>query len=267
MGSAYFRELHHFSRKALQGHYGAAWAAVMLELLLRLGGWLVPAVIAALCIRRGTLSPAALFTRPLWMLFTALWGILMFTIRIPVQCGIRSWFTSLTELESPAQPRRFFPTAGRYFHALYFFGTAELIRSLAALPAVLAGTGALLLFRRSSGIAEGGLWLFAAVQALSAMCWAIWFYVRFSASLAAVPYLYLNDPHRGIFRTIRDSRRMLSGQHHRLFAVVLPYAAALPATGPFLLPQLMTDMTLFLQLRIREYEQAQTMNRGVLCLN
>lgn len=255
MKTAYFRELHHFSRKALKGHYGTAWAAVMLELILRLSGWLAPAVLAAICIQRGTLTPAALFTGRLWMLFMLLWGLLVFSLRLPVQCGLRSWLTHLTELERPDQPRCFFPTAGSYLHALYFFGTVELIRSLAALPFLLCCTATLLLLQHSSGIPEGGLWLFAAVQGLAAVFWAGWFYLRCSVSLSAVPFLYLNDPHRGVLRSIRDSRRMLSGHHHRLLAVVIPYAAAFPAEL-FLLPCLMTDLTLFLQLRIREYEQA-----------
>ena len=264
MEIAYYRELHRFSRKALQGHYGTAWAAVMLGFLLRLGGWLAPAVFAAVCIRRGIFTPAALFTGRLWALAAALWGLLVFCIRIPVQCGICSWFTSLTELERPGQSRCFFPTAGRYLHALYFFGTVALVRSLAALPFLLSCTGTLFLLRQSSGIPEGGLPLFAAVQGLAAVFWAGWLYVRFCMSLAAVPHLYLADPHRGVFRTIRDSRRMLSGHHRRLLAVVLPYAAAsLPVvTVPFLLPCLKTDMTLFLQLRIREYEQAAHSERN-----
>ena len=256
MEMAYFRELHRFSRKALRGHYGTAWAAVMLELLLRLGSWLAPAIFAAVCIRRGTLSPAALFTDWRWALAASLWWLLSFCIRVPVECSVRSWFTSITELSLPGQARCFFPTARRYFHALYFFGTTELVRSFAMLPLLLAGTGTLLLLRQSTGIPEGGLWLFAAVQGLAAVFWAGWYELRFSVSLSAVPYLYLNDPHRGVFRSIRDSRRMLSGHHHRLAAAVLPYVPAIPLTGPFLLPCLMTDLTLFLQLRIREYEQA-----------
>ena len=262
----YYRELHHFARKALRGRYPAAWVASMLPLLLRFSGLLAPAMFGAYCIRKGVLQPAELFTGRLWALTAALWGLLTFCIRIPVQCGTRSWFTSLTELERPGQARCFFPTAKRYFHALYFFGTVALVRFLAALPAAAACTGTLWLLRKSSGMPEGGLWLFAAVQGLAAVFWTVVWYLRFCVSLAAVPHLYLSDPHRGVLRTIRDSRRMLHGHCRRLIAVALPYApAALPlVTIPFLLPCLVTDLTIFLQLRIREYEQA---DRRYPCLN
>lgn len=250
----YYRELHYFSRRALRGRYRAAWAAAMLGLTVRLAAWLCPAVLAAVLIRRGALRPEALFTSPHWLLAAALWEAAAFCIRMPVQCGIRSWFTGLTELEVPGQERCFFRTAGAYFRGVYFFGMTALLRFLAAAPLAGACVLTVLALRQSIGREEGVLWLFAAVQGAAAAFWAACWYVRFCVSLSAVPYLFLENPRRGVFRTIRLSRRMMAGYHGRFWSIVLPYAA-IPGIAPLLLPRLMTEITLFLQLRMREYAQ------------
>ncbi|MDE5564927.1 MAG: hypothetical protein K2I93_07205 [Oscillospiraceae bacterium] len=258
----FYRELHHFSRRALKGHYARAWSAAMLETLTRLGTALVPAVLSAVLIARGALTPSGLFfgTQWLWVLFTVLWSVFSFCVHIPVLCGTCSWFTHLVELEMPGQERCFFRTARAYCRGVYFFGTVSLLRWLAALPLAAACVLTGIAVRQSAGLTEGGLWLFAAVQGLTVIFWTGWLYIRFCVSLAAVPYLFLMNPKVGVLLAVRASRRMLFHRHRQLAALAVTYLpACLPVvTIPFLLPCLMTDMTLYLQLRIREYLQTQT---------
>ncbi len=257
----FYRELHHFSRRALKGRYTRAWSAAMLETLTRLGTALVPAVLSAVLIARGALTPAGLFfgTQRLWVLFTILWSLFAFCVRIPVLCGTCSWFTHLVELELPGQERRFFRTVKAYCRGIYFFGTVSLLRWLAAMPLMAACVLTVLAVRQSAGLTEGGLWLFAAVQGLAAVFWTGWLYIRFCVGLAAVPYLFLMNPEVGVLPAVRASCRMLSHRHRQLAVLTVPYLpACLPVvTIPFLLPCLMTDITLYLQLRIREYFQAE----------
>lgn len=260
----FIRELRQFSRKSLKGHYAAACGAAMLLLGIWLVLKLIPAFLAGILILNGTLTPGGLFfgRGRLWVMFAALWELVSFCILAPVRCGTRSWFLHLVELEQPGQERQFFRNGKAYCRGLYFFGTVALLRWLAALPFA----GACLLtaeaFRQSTAFTEGGWWLFLAVQGIAAAFWAGWFYLRFCVSLAAVPYLFLEHPDMPVLEAVRISGRILSGRYGQLAALVSPYvpAAAPVVTVPFLLPWLMTDLTLYLQLRIREYEQAEALD-------
>lgn len=257
----FIRELHHFSRKSLKGHYAKAFGAAMLLLGVWLVLKLVPVFLAGVLLLNGTLTPGGLFfgRKRMWVLFMAMWELLTFCMLLPVRCGTRSWFSHLTELEQPEQERQFFRNGKAYFRALWFFASVKFLRWLAAMPCAAACLLTAEAFRRSAALTEGGLWLFAAVQGIAAVFWAGWFYVRFCVSLSAVPYLFLENPKTGILQAVRTSGKMLSGRHAQLAALVVPYVpAAVPVvTIPFLLPCLLTDLTLYLQLRIREYEQAQ----------
>lgn len=254
----FFLELHHFSRKALKGHYAQACGASLLLLGIWLVLKLIPVLLAGVLLLNGSITPGGLFfgRGRLWVLFMALWSVLSFCILAPVKCGTRSWFSHLVELEQPGQERKFFRNGKAYCRGLYFFGVVAVLRWLAALPAAAACLLTAEAFRQSAALTEGGLWLFAAVQGIAAAFWAVWFYVRFCVSLAAVPYLFIENPERPVLAAVRDSGKMLSGKFGQLAALVLPYvpAAAPVVTVPFLLPWLMTDVTLYLQLRIREYE-------------
>lgn len=256
----FFRELHHFSRKSIKGHYAQACGTSFLLLGIWLILKLIPVLLAGVLLLNGSLTPGGLFfgRGRLWVLFMALWSMVSFCILAPVKCGARSWFSHLVELEQPGQERKFFRSARAYGRGLYFFGVVAVLRWLAALPFAAACLLTAEAFRQSAGLTEGGLWLFAAVQGIAAAFWAGRFYVRFCVSLAAVPYLFLENPKRSVLQAVRDSGNMLSGKYSQLAALVLPYVpAAVPVvTVPFLLPCLMTDVTLYLQLRIREYEQA-----------
>ncbi len=251
----YFRELHTFARTSLKGYYRPALGAALLPSLLRAVMRLFPAALAGLLTVSGRMSPKALFfgENGLWVLFALLWSLVSFTVLLPVTCGAWSWFSCRLGLES--RRRRFFTSVRAYGRGLYFFGMAALLKWIALLPAAAAGVFAAMAFQASAGQTEGGLWLFAGVQGLAAAFWAAIGYVRFAVSLTALPVLYLEDPGAPVLASVRTARRMLAGHYGTLARIILHrIPAMLPVvTVPFVLPYLCTEVTLFLQLRLREY--------------
>ncbi len=255
----FFRELHEFSRNSLKGHYLGAFRTALLCPVMEIATGIVPLILGAVLIAKGTMTPKAIFmgNHAMWALFGLLWGIVSFSVLLPVRCGVWSWFTALLGMEK--QKRKYFATTGEFFHAVYFFGRLSFIRWIALAPAGIAGILAYFALQKSTAVTESGILLFCAVQAMTIFIWTILFCIRFTVGMLAVPFLYLENPEISVFHAVRQSEKMLAGHHKRLFALLLGYLPlALPiVTIPFVLPKIMTDVILFLQIRIREYAQEE----------
>lgn len=256
-----FRELYAYTRRILHGNYGRAFAASSFYGTIWLVLKLAPCILAAVLIANGTLTMRMLLSGSpmLWVLFSVLWAVLRFCIMLPLRCGACAWFTELVGLNRSRCRRTFFRTTGAYLRALWYFLRVEAMRFTAMLPFVLGVLGAGMAFQRSIGMADAGLPLFIAAQCLCVAAAGLVYYLRFCVGIAAVPFLYLEQPHGSPFAAVRHSRRMLHGRHALLILLVLGHLpAALPVvTIPFLLPHLLTSCTLFLQIRMREWEQLE----------
>ncbi|MEE5992573.1 MAG: hypothetical protein V3G42_04965 [Oscillospiraceae bacterium] len=255
----FFRELHEFSRHSLKGHYlGAFRTAVLCPIVETVTG-IVPLILGAILIARKSMTPKALLmgNHTMWVIFGILWGILSFSALLPIRCGVWSWFTALLGMEK--QKRKYFATTGEFFHAMYFFGMIALLRWLILTPCAVAGILAYFALQRSIAVTESGILLFIAIQAMMLLFWTMVFWVRFTIGLLAVPFLYLENPEISVFRAVRKSEKMLAGHHKKLFALLLGYLPlALPiVTIPFILPKIMTEVILFLQIRMKEYAQEE----------
>ncbi len=256
-----FRELHACTRRTLKGRY----FRVLRASLLYPSAWLLfklcPCILAWVLIQNGILSPMELFlgSVPLWMLFSALWAAVRFCILLPLQCGTFSWFTMLTGLERTENPRIYFRSVREFANALRYFLSVQLLRALALLPFVLGVFGACIAFRQSIGLTDGGLPLFLAAQCVCIALLGGAFYLYVYMGMAAVPFFYLEHPKESPLAAVRRSQSVMHGSRFQLAMLLLGYgAAALPiVTIPFLLPYAMTDYTLFLQIRIREWEQSE----------
>ena len=246
-----YRALHHFSRASLKGRYAAslrtAWLTAGLWLLQRL----VPAGLAGLLlIRGGTLRDGGW----LWVSFLLLWGVFCFGMLLPVRCAVWSRFGSWLGM---SRMHICFPRLRSYLRAARIVGTADLLQTLAWLPSVVTGWLTMLLLLESTSRPDAGATLFWAVQAFSLCFWTTLFAVRLRVSLCAVPMLCTECPDDGAMSVMRRSVRLLHGHHREFWSILLCYAPAMAVFLPmiFLLPGLYADMTLFLQLRIREEEQ------------
>ncbi len=256
----FFRELHEFSRNSLKGHYSGAFRTALLCPFMELITGIVPLILGAVLIARGTMTPKGILmgSHAMWALFGVLWGILSFSILLPIRCGVGSWFTALLGMEK--QKRKYFATAGEFFHAVYFFGMVSFMKWLLLTPASVAGILAYFALQKSIAVTESGILLFGAVQAVTVFIWTILFCIRFTVGLSAVPFLYLENPEISVFHAVKQSERMLAGHHGKLFLLILRYVPImLPiVTIPFVLPNIMTDIILFLQIRMKEYAQEES---------
>ncbi len=135
---------------------------------------------------------------------------------------------------------------------------AALLRvPLTMLPVLLLLTAALLL-RAAAGRAEGGLWLFAAAQAALAAVWAGAFCLCDRLGTSGTMLWLAAHPDATARQALRGSRAMLRGHRWELLTVGMRYLPAMVTVLPMgvLLPYLHADVTLFLQIRMREHEQA-----------
>ncbi len=245
-----YRSLHHFSRQSLKGHYfralRAAWTLPFLRLLYRL----LPVGFGWLLLIRGDLTD--LWDGGwLWIAYLMLWGLFWEGLMLPVRCAVWKHFGAWLGL---TRMQTCFRTAQEYARAAWILGLAGLLHLLAALPVTAAGFMALWLLRESTFLAHAGWHLFGAVQAITVLFWSVLFALRMRVSLSAVPLLCTECPQDGAFSVIRRSMRLLDGHHFDYWSIVLCYlpAMVLILPMPFLLPRLYADLTLFLQLRIRE---------------
>ena len=138
-----------------------------------------------------------------------------------------------------------------------FFGMVSLLRWLLLTPCATLGILAYFALQKSMAMTESGILLFCAVQAITFLIWTVVFCIRFTVGLLAVPFLYLENPEISVFHAVRQSEKMLAGHHGTLFLLLLEYLPLmLPiVTIPFVLPKVVTEVTLFLQIRMKEYAQ------------
>ncbi len=265
-----YRELFACTRRTIRGQYAQVLGISLLYPLAWLFFRLCPCILAAVLIMRGRMTSGMLIFggMPLWMVFSMLWSVLRFSVLLPLRCGTYGRLTSLTGLERRMAGRTRLKTIAVYLRAVWFFACIAFLRALVFLPVVLGLLGAGACFRYSIGMPDGSLPLFLAAQCLcfSAACSV--YYLRFSLGIAAVPFLFLEQPQSSPFSAMRKSRAMLRG-HYGYFVLLI--AGYLPAmlplvTIPFLLPYFMVSCTLFLHVRMREWEQqsdVRTMPDGV----
>ena len=248
-----YRALHHFSRVSLKGHYAASlrasWFLPFLWLLYKL----LPVGLAGLLLVRG--NPAFPWNGGwLWTSFLVLWTLFCMGLMLPVRCAVWKRFGAWLGL---TRMKTCFRTVREYCRAARVLGLAGLLHLLAALPVTAAGCLAFRLLQECTRQSDAGWYLFGAVQAFAAMFWTGLFAVRLRVSLSAVPLLCTEFPYDSAFSVIRRSCRLLEGHHPDFWSIVLCYLPAMLAVlpMPFLLPRLYADLTLFLQLRIREMSQ------------
>ncbi len=254
-----FRELYACTRRCLHGNYRRALTASLLYGAVWLVLKFAPCILAGVLITNGTITMRMLLlgSPMLWVLFSALWAMLRFCVMLPLRCRTCAWFTVLSGLEQHHRRKCYFPDTASYLRAIRYFGTVALLRLLAMLPLALGILGAILAFRYSLEAADAGLPLFAAVQCLLLSAVGLVYYLRFHIGIAAVPFLFLEQPDGSPFAAVRSSLRILHGRQAQLLVLFFGYLpAALPVvTIPFLLPHLLTSTTLFLQICMREWEQ------------
>ncbi len=246
--------LHLFSRRSLKGHYAASlrasWTTAGLLLLCRL----VPAGLAALLLVRGTDYQK---NSLLWGSFLLLWELFSFGMLLPVRCAVWSRFGAWLGL---CRMRTCFSRLRGYLRAVRIVGTADLLRALAWLPPTASALLTVVCLRESVQGLSAEIRLFWAAQGIALCFWTSFFAVRLQVGLCAVPLLCTQFPQEGTAAVLRRSLRLLRGHHREYWSILLCYAPAavifLPM--PFLLPWMFADMTLFLQLRIREEEQCPT---------
>ena len=255
-----YRSLHHFSRKSLKGHYRkalcASWAMPLLWSLYRL----IPVGLAGLLLVRG--DPAVLREGGwLWLSFLVLWSLFCMGMMLPVRCAVWKRFGTWLGM---TRMRTCFGTVREYCRAAWILGLAGILQLAAALPVTAAALLTIRLLQEGSRQPHAGWYLFGAVQAAAVFFWTGLFAVRLRVSLFAVPLLCTEFPQDGAFTIIRRSFRLLDGQHPAFWSIVLCYLPAMLAVlpMPFLLPRLYADLTLFLQLRIRESSGKE----GKVCL-
>ncbi len=254
-----FRELHACAGRILHGGYRQVLRASLLYPSVWLVLWVSPCILAAVLIGAGILTPRALLlgSVPLWVLIAALWAVLRFCILLPIRCGTWSWFTGRSGLARAQERPVFFRNFRSYMQGVRYFSCIWLFRLGAALPCALGLLGADHAFRAGIGQPEGILELFLTAQCLCLAAAGAVYYADFCIGAAAVPFLFTEHPDGSPIAELRRSRSILRGHHAQLLRLLIGYLpAALPAvTIPFLLPRLMMEYTLFLQICIREYEE------------
>ncbi len=255
------RELHAFTRRTIRGHYVSMLGAALLWAGSETGFRLVPCLLAWLLMNSGHMSSETLFLRgtPLWLAFTLLWMLLRFCVMTPVRCAGASYITVRLGLADDNAAKVFFPDTLSYIRGLYFFACMSVCRFLTLLPCMAGFSGAHLCFSAGAAEADSGVLLFAAAQCLCLGIAGAVHYCKYCIETAAVPFLYLAEPQISPFTAISRSRHMLDGHRAELLVLVLGYVPlALPVvTIPFLLPYMMTNYVLFLQIRMREWAQTE----------
>ena len=252
-----YHALHYFSRKALKKRYfralRATWFLTGLWLLYRL---LPVGMVGLLLVRGGSLREH----HGLWLIFLTGWTLFCMGMMLPVRCAVWKRFGAWLGL---TDMRTCFPGLREYCRAAKILGLAGSLHLLAALPAALSGYLAIRLIGAGSQHLHAGWYLFWAVQCLAALFWLVLSAIRLRVDLFAVPVLCMECPQESAFSVIRHSFRLMQGQHWAFWSVVLCYLPAMVTIlpVPFLLPRLYADLTLFLQLRIREASS----EGGILC--
>lgn len=252
-----YHELYRYTKTMLKGKpaFTASLLYVSLCLLLKL----IPCFLAAALCIFGMLHPAELLTGavPAWAVFSVLWELLSFCVRLPVYCALCSWFTDAVGMRRNSRVRLFFPDASGFCKAILFFGGISLIRAAALAPFFGFCTAAVVCFERSIALPESGMWLFAFIQSLCAAFWSLLFYGYLRLGTLAAPFLYLENPDISLFHGFRDSMLVMKGIRWGWFRILLHYApSALPVvTIPLFLPNLIGSFTLLVQIRMMETEQ------------
>lgn len=250
-----YREVCCYTKNALRGHYAKALTAALLYPAGRLFMGLLPCFLAALLIAGGKMTPKGLLMGedPLWILLFFLWNVFTFLVLLPAFCGMHSWFSRLMGLEGKGAPRVFFQDAKGFLRAVRYFGFAAALRFVSFFPLAAFLGGSVLALRYSMGVSESGMGLFAAVQCMFGAVWGLCFVLWISLGLAAMPYLYLEDPGLSPLRGAVQSLKIMAGSRWFLLGLYLGRFPA--ALVPLLLPGAVGRSTLFLQLRIRECRQ------------
>ena len=229
-----------FARNSLAGHYAHALYLTLLTAAAVLLRGMAP---AACVVCSG--DPRGLFLQrdPLWMLLRLGWGSAVLCLLLPLVRHSGRWFSA--RLGLACSPRGAWHAAGGLL-------LAEVLRLAAAAPAVLCGAGMLYALRQAAAVPDGGLWLFAAVQAGAGMLWTGALYAGFCMDLTALPLWQLVHPQVPAWTAIRRTRDMLRGHRMAYFRRLLRAAGAMLL--PVLLPYAAAELVLFLQLRMREYD-------------
>lgn len=251
------RELYACTHRTVGGNYLRLLGITLLYPCAWLLFRILPCILAGMLVLAGKFPARMLITGgiPLWVLFSVLWGILRFGVLLPLCCATCGRLTALTGLERGRRIR--LKTVSSYLRAAWYFACVELLRIPALLPFVLGLVGAGVCLHRSVGLSEGGIPLFLAAQCLCAALGGLVFYIRFSLATAAVPFFRQEHPELSPLQAVRQSWEMLRGVRPQLLVHLLCcLLASLPlVTIPFVLPHCMVSSTLFVQVRMREWEQ------------
>ena len=251
------RELYACTRRTLKGQYARILGISLVYPLAWAFFRVIPCVLAGVLVFQEKLSARTLVAGgvPLWLLFSVLWAILRFGVLLPLRCGTCGRLTALTGLER-SRPVNLRSLSG-YLRAAWYFACVELLRLPALLPFVLGIAGAGFFLQRSVGLAEGGAMLFLAAKCFCLALAGLLQYLRFSIEIAAVPFFWLEHPRLSPFAAVRHAREMLRSVYPSLLLHLLCcIPAVLPlVTIPFVLPYFTVSGTLFLQVRMREWEQ------------
>ncbi|MBE6875979.1 MAG: hypothetical protein E7496_04525 [Ruminococcus sp.] len=207
----------------------------------------IPDLTAGALIFREEILPADIFfsRNMFWMAFIILWNMLNFCILTPMLCAVCGWFS---EQLGFGRKKCFFGRGKLYWKSLWFFGKIAVIRFLMLFPFVLACWLAEKTFEKSAFMEDAGIWLFLTTQCIVVAAWTGILYLRFCSNLMAVPFLFLENSDISALKALKYSGRILEGRHRKLFLIL--------CTG-LTLPRTVTMMTLYLQIRIREYFQEQ----------
>lgn len=246
------RQLHRFSKRAIKGRYAASLRASWLRTGMALGARLLPAGFAALLVRKRLMPVQDVWNGSLaWAAFCALWALFCAGVMLPVRCGVCNWYGTRLGL---TRLRICFRDARSYLHTAWVCTAAAALKAAAAFLPVAAGMLCVMAFRESTVQQEGGIWLFAAVQAFLAMLWTGIYGICLSVALFPVPFLCTEMPDAGAVRVIRRSMQLMQGHHRTYWLIVLRYLPAMLTVVPItlLLPYLDCELMLFLQLRLRE---------------
>ncbi|MBD5142586.1 MAG: hypothetical protein HDT22_03110 [Ruminococcus sp.] len=241
-------ELHQFTRESLSKYKKKAWGIALLCPVIWLGMRLIPDILSGLLLKLTPMKTSELFfgRNQFWVLFAFLWELLCFCVVIPVFCSVCSWFNWL--LGFGKKKSHVFQDSYFFWHSMRFFGIIELIKFFVLIPFVLACVLTVYAFQKCTLQEDAGLWLFATVQGIAICIWTAIYYIKFLISLVATPFLFLEKPNRPVLQAVSFSRKLLDRQYIKLFFILV---------SNIFLPNLITMLVLFLQIRIREYLQEQ----------
>lgn len=249
--------LHACTAHTIRGHYWRTFFAVLLYpaawFILRL----TPCILAAVLIQSGRMTARMLLTDVplLWVLFSLFWAAFRSGILLPLRLASDGWMLSRFGLFPPSADAVCFRSARAYFRAFWFFLCMEIFRLLALLPFLLGLSGAVLAFRYSIGLPDGGMPLFIAAQCL---CFAIasgGYYLHYSLGMRTAPLLFLRNPNISPAAAVRRSACIL--QNRRIAVLLLRMCKILAVIILPILPYALMNETLFLEVSIREQEQRE----------